>query len=503
MKPTDPLRPDSPPKAIGSHEAVFWGGMTALFEIASRLTALVILSRLLPPADFGLYGIGVSIALILATFAQFGVPTNLIYLSHVDRKSFAAASIFCLTSAAMVSTICALLLAVYGPVQDTARNVLFAFLAYAAIQVFLDVLEALARRIFAFRSITYNDLASTVVGSLLVPVVLALGGWGVWSLVVGQFVGAAIRLIGFLSICRDFVGFRTTVAEMRRVASAGAAVTVAELANIATVHAQRPLIGLELGAAAAGLWTRFYQVIFLQLALVIRPVDKFVLPKLARNREQPEQVERMTLLLIELVTLVTIPLSVITALIAPVAIPLAFGPEWTGLVVPMQIGAITFFFRGIDRILLTTARATGRVRSRAAAQIVQLAIVIGAIYAAAPGGLAMAAAAYVAAQAVSFAVMIGVFCVATGISVGRVALRMIPGVAAGAALLADGLLMRSIEHDSIFSLQTGMRFLISVAICILMVIALRHLSFSTDLNRLFNQATLRLTRLWRGGRSHA
>ena len=87
---------DSPPRAIGSHEAVFWGGMAALFEIASRLTALVVLSRLLSPSDFGLYGIGVSIALILATFAQLGVPTNLIYLSHVDRKSFAVASIFCL-----------------------------------------------------------------------------------------------------------------------------------------------------------------------------------------------------------------------------------------------------------------------------------------------------------------------------------------------------------------------------------------------------------------------
>ncbi len=268
-----------------------------------------------------------------------------------------------------------------------------------------------------------------------------------WSLVAGQFVGAAIRLLGFLSICRTFLGFWTTVAEMRRVASAGAAVTVAELANIATVHAQRPLIGLELGAAAAGLWTRFYQVIFLQLALVIRPVDKFVLPKLARSRERPEQVEQMTLLLIEVVTLVTIPLSVITALIAPVAIPLAFGPEWIGLVVPMQIGAITFFFRGIDRILLTTARATGRVRSRAAAQVVQLAIVIGAIYVAVPGGLEMVAAAYVAAQAASFTLMIGVFCVATGISIGRVVLRMIPGVATGAAFLAGGLLMGTIEHE--------------------------------------------------------
>ena len=501
MKPTDPLRPDSPPRAIGSHEAVFWGGMAALFEIATRLTALVVLSRLLTPSDFGLYGIGVSIALILATFAQLGVPTNLIYLSHVDRKSFAAASIFCLTSAAIVSTICALLLAVYGPVQDTVRNVLFAFLAYVTIQTFLDVLEALARRIFAFRSIAYCDLGSTVVGSLLLPVVLALGGWGVWSLVAGQFVGAAIRLLGFLSICRTFLGFWTTVAEMRRVASAGAAVTVAELANIATVHAQRPLIGLELGAAAAGLWTRFYQVIFLQLALVIRPVDKFVLPKLARSRERPEQVEQMTLLLIEVVTLVTIPLSVITALIAPVAIPLAFGPEWIGLVVPMQIGAITFFFRGIDRILLTTARATGRVRSRAAAQVVQLAIVIGAIYVAVPGGLEMVAAAYVAAQAASFTLMIGVFCVATGISIGRVVLRMIPGVATGAAFLAGGLLMGTIEHESIFSLQTGVRSLISVAICILMVITLRYLSFSTSLNRLLDQAVFRLTRpsVSRGG----
>ena len=444
-------------RTVGSQEAFFWGGMAALFEIGSRLTALVVLSRLLSPADFGLYGIGISIALILATFAQLGVPTNLIYLSHVDRKSFAAGSMLCLASAAVVSITCAGLLALYDPFQDTTRNVLLSFLAYVTIQVFINMLDALARRIFAFRSIAFCDLGSTMVGSLLLPVVLALGGWGVWSLVIGQFVGAVIRLFGLLNICRAFVGFRTTVAEMRRVASASIPVTVAELANIATVHAQRPLIGIELGTVAAGLWTRFYQVILLQLTLVIQPVDKFVLPKLARSRERPERVEQMTLLLIEVVTLVTIPLSVITALIAPVAIPLAFGPEWIGLVVPMQIGAITFFFRGIDRILLTTSRATGQVRSRAVAQVVQLAIVMGAIYAAAPRGLEMVAAAYVGAQVVSLALMVGVFCSTTGISVGRVVLRMIPGIAAGAALLAGGLLMGTIEYDSIFSLQTGVR----------------------------------------------
>jgi hypothetical protein len=159
----------------------------------------------------------------------------------------------------------------------------------------------------------------------------------------------------------------------------------------------------------------------------------------------------------------------------------------------MQIGAITFFFRGIDRILLTTARATGHVRSRAVAQVVQLAIVMGAIYAAAPGGLERVAAAYVGAQALSLALMVGIFCFATGVSVGRVVLRMIPGIAAGAAFLTDGFLMATIEYDSIFSLQTGARCLTSVAICILMVIALRCLSFSTSLNRLLDQAVLRFT----------
>lgn len=495
MKPIDPLSPEGYSRTVGSQEAVFWGGVAALFEIGSRLTALIVLSRLLPPSDFGLYGIGISIALILATFAQLGVPTNLIYLSHVDRKSFAAGSVLCLASAAAISLACACLLARYISFeQDMTRHVLLAFLAYVTIQVFINMLDALARRIYAFRSIAFCDLFSTMIGSFLLPIALALSGWGVWSLVVGLFVGALVRLLGLLNICRAFVGFRTTLAEMRRVASASIAVTVSELANIATVHAQRPLIGLELGTTAAGLWTRFYQVILLQLTLVIQPVDKFLLPKLARSRERPEQVEQMTLLLIEVVTLATIPLSVITALIAPVAIPFAFGPEWISLVVPMQIGAITFFFRGIDRILLTAARATGHVRSRAVAQVLQLAIVLGAIYAAVPGGLETVAAAYVAAQSVSLALLIGVFCVTTGVSVGSVVLRMIPGIAAGAALLAGGLLIAPVAYDSIFTFQTGARFLISLALCIMVVIALRWLSFSASLNRLLDQALFRLTR---------
>ena len=495
MKPPDPIRAKMSGWEVGPQEALVWGGLSALFEIGSRMAAVVVLSRLLPPADFGLYGIGISIVLILATFAQFGVPTNLIFLDHVDRKSFAAAIALCLTSTAVVALAGAGIVAAHVPFQqDTTRDVLFAFLAYATVQVFLNLLEALARRIFAFRSIALCDLSSAIVGSLVVPVILALSGWGVWSLVIGQFVGAAIRMAGFLNICRDFIGFRTTVSEMRRVASSGFAVTVAELANIATVYAQRPLIGFELGIAAAGLWTRFYQIILLQLTLVIQPADRFVLPKLARTRESSGRVEDMLLLLFEVVTLVTVPVSVITALIAPAAIPLAFGPGWSGLVVPLQIGAITFFFRGIDRIMLTTARATGRMGARAAAQVVQLAIVMGAIYAAVPGGLPMVATAYVAAQAVSFVMMIGVFCATTGISPGRVVLRLIPGIAAGAALLGSGFLLGAIE-DSSFTLNAGARGLILVAICVLMAVGLRLLSFSNELNRLFDLAALGLARL--------
>lgn len=424
----------SPPRS--SHQSLSWTLFQAFSQITSRLLALVVLSWLLPPVVFGHYGVAMSAVIILSTLAQMGIPTNLICLEDVGLKSLVAALLAgFVASVTVTSAYLFLIFAMHDRIGGELSDVLVALAIYIPVQVLLNTLEAFGRRLFAFKAIAICDLAAATSGNLLLAVTLAYHGFGVWALVAGQTFGALVQLVGLLFACRDFLGWRTNIAELRRIVSSSFSLTVAEAANIITVYAQRPLVGAVLGAAAAGLWTRFYQIILLQLTCLVQPIDKLVMPTLSRHRESVDRATQTTLLTIEIVSLVTIPVSAITGGIAPFAIELAFGPAWADLVLPLQIASITLFIRGVDRILLSAARAAGDVRSRAIVQVVQMVVVIGAVYWAAPHGLPVIAGAYVVSQSCGLAAMLVLFSRNSVIPLRRILERILPGAVCGALAL--------------------------------------------------------------------
>jgi PST family polysaccharide transporter len=348
-----------------------------------------------------------SIVVIAATIAQLGIPSNLIYLENVGQATVAAALWIGLASALSAGAIIWLgYCLVVGPDGGHWDVVVVAAICYLPIQIVIVVLDALLRRALQFRILALSELASTLIGSLGVASLLAWIGWGFWALIVGQGVYGTIRISTLAYANKECLSLSSQANEFRRIIAASTAITVAEAANVIAVFGQRPIVGIEMGVAAAGIWSRFYQVISIQLSATVEPMDRLVLPTLARQRQDGERVRRNLHALIEMVTLITLPLALITALIAPIAVPLAFGERWGELIIPLQIGAVTVFFRGIDRVLLSTARALGAMRARAFAQVIQLVVIIGTLYATAPYGLAATALGFVVAQALCIAMMI-------------------------------------------------------------------------------------------------
>ena len=480
-----------------SGRAVAWMGFNAVSQIGTRFAAMIVLSWLLPPSDFGQFNIAFSIAIILATIAQLGIPTNLICLDCIDSKSFVAAVVLATFSSLVISSLyLASVWMLFDENRVSTAQVLGLFAPYVLLQVFINLLEALGRRKFAFKALAFCELTATSVGNLVVAIVLAWHGWGVWSLVIGQFASALLRCIGLQYICRDFAGLQTNAAELRRLASAGFSITVAEAANIATVHIQRPLVGIELGATSAGLWGRFYQIISIQLTCLVQPVDKVMLPVLSQRRSDVEKMREIMLLMVETVTLVTVPISVATAFASAFVIPVAFGPAWHGLILPMQIASITFFFRGVDRILLSSARAMGHVRSRAAAQLVQLAMVLLAIPIAASWGLPAVAATYVGVQLFSLPMMIALFCAGTAIPFRHVVLRMVPGFILGAATLATGLMIMAAPATLTTSGAVA-ALVLGATTCTLIAVAVRYLPVSSSLRQVARKSVAGLNQSYR------
>lgn len=483
------MSPDRP-GASGPVRAVPWTIANAVFQLASKFGTLIILSRVLSAAEFGLFYIGLPIAVVVGTVAQMGIATNIVFLPEATSRTVASALWLGFGSGLLWAGLTGVgYFHLYGGTGGAMDGIMLAVVVYVPFHVIFLMLDAVSRRMFRFRELAVSDLVGTMAGSFLVAYVLARLGWSVWALVAGQAAYALIRMSFLVWSNRDMLSLRPSLAEARRLCRGGLAITVSEVANIASVYGTRPLIGAYLGPAAAGLWARYYQLIVVQLSVLVDPIDRLVLPALARRGG--DGMTARVVALVQVISLLTLPAAVVTIVISPVAIPLAFGPGWEQLIVPMQIGAVALFLRGVDRVLLSATRSTGRMGPRAVAQVVQFLLIIGAFLIAMPYGLPAIAASFVVAQAVCLGLMIAVWQVSSSLSAMSVLKAMGPGALAGAS---GALALTPMLFGADFGpLTQTAAVLIGIALAFLFLLIRRRRMLSAPVNDLIDLLKYALT----------
>lgn len=429
---------------VSRKEASFafkWAAINAVVSLIVKLAILVGLSRVLGPYEFGVYNIGMAIVLILSTVGQLGIPTNIITFNSIRPGVVSLGIGIGVFSASILSVLCGIALWFYDSglfQKNTYLIILFGMLLI--LQIAVNILEALTKRELNFRLLATNELGASILGNGIIPAVLALSGWQSMALVMGQLVYSFIKLSMLSLRNRNTVFQVPRFSEAANLMNGAWSIMIAESANMATVHMQRPMVGRVLGASAAGIWSRVYQIIVIQLTLVVQPLDNIVLPIFSRIRNDKEKFSSALFAAIQMVGITTLPIAAITIIFTPLMVPILFGPAWEELEIPLQIGSIIVFFRGIERVLLSVSRATGTMKARAAIQVVQLALIMVFLLPALEYGLVVSSWAYIVALALGFSISLAFMYRTTGIKLKDVIVALIPGILLAGIPLALGTL---------------------------------------------------------------
>lgn len=437
----------TPRKEFAGHLA--WSATNAIGSIVVKMGVLIVTSRLVSPAEFGIYNIGMAFVLSLSIFGQLGIPTNLVVMKEETYSPLVTGLAIGLISGVFIVIINLTAASIFLP--SFLTKYLPHFLLFGGLvtfQIFLNILEASARTRMEFRTLALNELAASFLGSGLATFALVFVLGGTMALIIGQFIYCVLKCLVLLRAAHRDLGRSRFGYGLKHLLDGSVAITLAECANMASVQMQRPIMGARLGLEAAGIWSRVYQIVLLQLTAVVQPLDNLILPIFARLRDEKDRFRFGLLAAIQFVGLVTLPICAITALIAPVAVPLLFGPSWTALIVPLQIGSAILFFRGMERLLLSAARASGGMRARSVIQIAQLAVIVGFLYVAAPHGLEVASWAFLAALLVGFALSIASMRHTTGLLPVEVLKTLAPGAALAAAPLSAASALALITNAS-------------------------------------------------------
>jgi lipopolysaccharide exporter len=350
------------------------------------LGAMVVLARLITPAEFGMYAIVVIVQELSISMPMEGIGSALVQRRSIQRHHLQAGLVLSLAVGIVLAVVTiglavTLVASVYG--HETSKLVLMATPWYVICAIYA-VPMALLRRRLDFTRLSLLDLANSTVRAAA-SIALALGGLGASALVLGNLASSVVCLalaLRFAPIplprwrrdaARDLLGY-------------GGPAALACIAWTGFRNGDYAVIGAKLGTAQAGFYWRGYQLAVEYQKKISVIMSQIAFPVLARAgaAEDRAAIRRR---MVQLLTVVLFPLLVLLVLLAPTVVPWLFGPAWEPAVVPTQVlaagGAATLVIDGVGSALM----AEGRSRALLGFGVAHFAVYIGAVIVVASHGL--------------------------------------------------------------------------------------------------------------------
>ncbi|NBV19056.1 lipopolysaccharide biosynthesis protein [Janthinobacterium sp.] len=365
------------------------------FSFAEKYTVLLlsivstmILSRLLTPAEVGVYSLGAVLVAMAQVVRDFGVGQYLIQEKVLTTEKLRAA----LTTSLVVAwLLAALVLAASGPLArfyDEPR--LHLVLQLLSINFLLIPFSALTlpllRRQLRFRAI-YAINAANSVTNLLVGVSMALLGHSYMSLVAAVLAGSTASLLTSLVVRPRELPWLPGRRGVRAIVSFGAYATGGGLVDEAGVVAPDLVIGKMIDIESLALFGKTQSMLSIFNQAITSAISPVVFPLFAARDREEGGAGPVYLRTVSYMTALAWPFFLFLACMALPLVKVLYGPQWsacTPLIRIMCLSSAVYSMFSMARYLFV---ATGRMRVQAGLDAWAGGLKVAALLLAAPFGL--------------------------------------------------------------------------------------------------------------------
>lgn len=328
----------------GRGAAVTMGGQ--LLRILVQLTGIVVLARLLAPADYGVLAMVLAIIGVGEIFRDFGLSSAAIQARDVSRGQ--KSNLFWINTGiglVLGIVVCALALPISAFYGDD--RLVLVTLVLSSTFVFNGIatqFRADLNRKFRFLRLTLVEIAAQAI-ALGIAIGLALAGWGYWALVAQQVLQVLIQVVVLPFVTGWLPGLPDRRAPMGAFLRFGMGLVGVQLLTYASRNVDSIVIGQSFGASALGIYNRAFQLMLLPLNQVNAPSTRVALPTLSRLQDDPERYGRFLVFgQTVMMNVVSLVLAVCIGL-APAVIGISLGDQWAAAVPIFQVLGIAGFFQ--------------------------------------------------------------------------------------------------------------------------------------------------------------
>lgn len=374
-----------------------------LVKTLIQVSSVVVLSRLLEPADFGLIAM-VMVFVGLGEFLRdFGVPTAALQartLSHTQASNLLWVSTGLGVIGGCVLVLCSpLIVNLFS--EPRLASIIPALAVVTVVNGLQAQLQVKLARDHRFGALAASDVGAQFV-ALLSAIAAALAGWGYWALVVQILVAPALLLIVRSVMAAWIPGPPRRDGETLPLLRAGAHLGVAHLLTFAAGNVDSVVIGSRFTPTALGFYNRAFQLVLLPVNSMLTPLTSVALPMLNEVRRTGGSTARTLARLQFAVGFFAIGVFAVAIAVAGSALPLVLGSDWERSVPLFQILAIGGIIQVLSHVnywvFLSESLNSGLLKYNLLTKSLTVAVVAGAAF----YGITAVAVAYTAALAVSW-----------------------------------------------------------------------------------------------------
>jgi O-antigen/teichoic acid export membrane protein/glycosyltransferase involved in cell wall biosynthesis/pimeloyl-ACP methyl ester carboxylesterase len=373
----DEGRPDERTLGALVRNSLGWSFANNVAGRSLTFVSSLVLARLLEPRQFGVFAIALVVYSLLISLNDVGIYATIVrWPGDLDEVAPTATTLIFLTSLVaygvffVLAPYCCRLVGAPGA-TSVSRLLALAIIVDGIFAVPVGMLT----RYFRQDLRTIADLVNSAVATVI-SIVLAVKGYGVWSLawgrLLGNLVGAILCMV--YSKPRYRPGFRLGAA--KRLLRNGAPLLGTTVITIGVFNVDYLTIGRVLGPTSLGYYVLAFNVSSWAINIFSFAVDRVTLPTFARLGNNPVALRQTFIRGTTFLCLFTFPVCMLMAAMNHPLVLFMYGARWGPSTQALEFLALFAIVRIVQDLAMETLIAVGKSPSTLLLQSVWLIVLI-------------------------------------------------------------------------------------------------------------------------------
>ena len=344
--------------------SMFWIAWSrGALQLLTFATTLLV-ARILVPADYGVVALATNFTGHAGMLADMGLGSAIIQFRDLDRRELDT----CFWITMMIAIVFCAALSLGAPViadwfaVPRLADVLPVMSLVLPIVACRMVSDSLLRKRLAFDRLAQAELIGAVV---TLPIILgcALGGLGVWTLVIGYLVAPAVRSAAIFAFAPWFPSFRIGGERIREVVHFSLATLSIKFMWSLRESANSLVLGKVTGQATiVGLYTMADDLAHLPGTKITPVINMLSSPVMAELQTNIDAMREAFYRTIRQTVAIVVPMSAGIVLVAEDMVAVLLGPKWLAAVPLIRLIALYAAVRAMDPVLPSVLFARRRER---------------------------------------------------------------------------------------------------------------------------------------------